>query len=264
MDPHLHAFRTEGGPAARWLATSPEYQMKRLLSAGMTRIYQLAPAFRRDESGQQHEPEFTMLEWYRAGSSSDAVMRDTETLVARLATHLGGEARLPSGLNLTPPWPRMRVSEAYERFIGEPFNPEKICDDDFFERWVDRVEPQLGLETPVFITHWPARMASLARVFPEEPEWADRFEAYVAGSELCNGFGELVCATEQRRRFEADQETRRREGLEQYPIDEAFLRALEEGIPPSGGNALGVDRLVALLVGAENIQDVIAIPDAYL
>src|SRR5690606_10955808 len=128
----------------------------------------------------------------------------------------------------------------------------------------ERIEPGLGYPKPVFLTHWPASMASLARLSPEDPRFADRVEAYVDGVELSNGFGELVDPQEQRARLERDRDERRRTGRDDYPIDERFLAALEEGIPPSGGNALGFDRLVMLLTGTTNIGDVVTFPQSRL
>lgn len=263
LDPHLDAFGVTGARGERWLITSPEYQMKRLVAAGFERIYQLCRCFRREELGDRHEPEFTMLEWYRANAGADDVMRDTEELVAAAATLLFGSP-VVRGVDVTPPWPRMTIEEAFERFVGATAASHLDDEEKFFRAYVDRIEPELGRGGPVWVTEWPASMASLARLHPDRPHLADRFEAYVEGIELCNGFGELTDPVEQRRRFERDQAARREAGKPAYAIDERFLAALEAGLPPSGGNALGVDRLVAWLVGAPSIQDVIAIPAARL
>ena len=130
----------------------------------------------------------------------------------------------------------------------------------FFQVYAEQVEPHLGRDKPVFLTHWPASMASLARLFDDDPAHAERFEVIVDGVELCNGFGELIDASEQERRLRRDQDTRRELGLPVYPLDERFLDALREGLPPSGGNALGLDRLLMLLLGETHIDDVCAIP----
>lgn len=261
LEPHLEAFEVLGRPGERWLVTSPEYHMKRLLAAGMARIYQVCRCFRRDEQGALHEPEFTMLEWYRAGAGSDEVMRDTEQLVAHLATSLHGRTRLRFGgscPDVAPPWPRLRVDEAFRRYAGVEIDDLLPDEERFFRTLIEEVEPHLGHDAPVFLTHYPASMAALARLHPDEPAYADRFEAYVAGMELCNGFGELVDAAEQRRRLEAEQAQRRAHGRPIYPIDERFLAALEEGVPASGGNALGIDRLMMVLCNAARIDEVIA------
>ncbi len=264
LDLHLDAFPVAGVDPPRWLITSPEYQMKRMLAGGAPRIYQLARCWRRGELGANHQPEFTMLEWYRAFAGSAEVMRDTEQLVAHVArTMLDGSTVIPgrgTPIDVAPPWQRLTVDEAFRTFAGVGVQDVLPDEERFFRILVDQVEPQLGRMRPMFLTHWPASMASLARLDPDDPSVCDRFEAYVAGIELCNGFGELVDPVEQRRRLRADQERRLAEGKIAYPIDERFIGALEEGMPPSGGNALGFDRLVMLLLGAETIGDVMAFP----
>ena len=257
LDLHLAALSVGGLRSERWLATSPEYQMKRLLVGGLPRIFQLGRAFRRDESGHRHQPEFTMLEWYRAYEDAESVMRDTEQLVGT-ATSAIDFAR-----DLSPPWPRIPVARAFETYAGIAMRDVLPDEEKFFRILTERIEPRLGIEKPVFLTEWPTSMASLARVVRGSTGElvADRFEAYVDGMELCNGFGELTDPAEQRRRLEHDRSERARLGLDVYPLDERFLAALEEGMPPAGGNALGVDRLVMLLSGASDVRDVIAFPD---
>jgi elongation factor P--(R)-beta-lysine ligase len=261
LDLHLAAIEARGMREPRFLITSPEYQMKRLLCAGLPRIYQLCRCFRRGEEGAIHEPEFTMLEWYRAGAGSNEIMRDTETLVARVTAQVTGSTRVPGRdreVDLCAPWDRMKVSEAFERFAGLRIEDVLPDEERFFRILVEQIEPRLGHPKPLFLTHWPASMASLARI--AEDGTADRFEAYVDGVELCNGFGELTDPIEQRARLMRDRQTRMERGLDVYPIDERFLSALEEGMPPSGGNALGVDRLIMLITGAKRIGDVLAFP----
>ena len=254
LDVHLSAFEvrdSEGTPVG-WLATSPEYQMKRLLSAGAERIFQLCRSYRAEEHGRHHEREFTMLEWYRAYGSSDDMIRDTEFLVAHIADVL---ASADAG-SLSSPWDRITVTEAFDEHAGETIDPADEAR--FFQTWAEAVQPQLGKERPVVVTEWPASMASLAKL--NDNGTADRFEAFFRGIELCNGFGELTDAAEQRRRFERDRAHRGDAGLPVYPIDERFLEALELGMPASGGNALGVDRLLMLLTGASSIQSVMPFP----
>jgi len=254
LDVHLSAFevRSPGGASVGWLATSPEYQMKRLLSAGAERIFQLCRSYRADEHGRHHEREFTMLEWYRARAGSDDVIRDTEELVARVALAIGSDQTDA----LSPPWERITVTEAFERHASEVVDAanEQL----FFRTWAEQIQPKLGATRPVFVTDWPASMASLAKL--NENGTADRFEAFYRGVELCNGFGELTDPGEQRRRFAADQVSRREAGLPVYPIDERFVQALELGMPESGGNALGFDRLLMLLTGRDSIQSVMPFP----
>jgi lysyl-tRNA synthetase class 2 len=263
LDAHLDAFAlaTPDGRPARFLSTSPEYQMKRLLADGYARIYQVTKAFRQDELGERHNPEFTMLEWYRAPAALEDVMRDTEQLVARLT---GGSVSLGARtIDTLPPLRRVTVLEAFERFArvspDETLHLAAHDEDRFFRLLVDSVEPALEAEDhAVFLTDYPASQASLARAKPSDPRVAERFELYVAGVELCNGFGELTDPEEQRARFLRDQATRRERGLPVYPMDERFLAALEQGLPPCAGNALGVDRLVALASGTRDIKEVLA------
>lgn len=273
LDIHLAAFEVLGMPAVhddgsrsrarRWLITSPEYQLKRLLVGGLPRIYSLCRCFRRDEVGQRHEPEFTMLEWYRAFASSHDLMEDTERVVAACALAVHGTTRIRVGehvVETAPPWERLTVREAFERHASISLDEALRDEDEFFRIVSTEIEPSLGSERPVFLTEWPARFASLAKLVDGRPEVAERFEAFVAGIELSNGFGELTDPHEQRARFEAQRDERRALGLDDYPIDERFLGALEEGMPPSGGNALGFDRLVMLVTGARAIEDVTAFP----
>ncbi len=268
LDLHLDALEVVGAGAPRWLGTSPEYQMKRLLAAGLPRIYQIGRCFRRGELGQRHHPEFTMLEWYRSFAGMQEVMRDTEELVAHVARSLhDGATVVPAReglLDLTPPWERLTLAEAFDRYAGTRLDDALASEEHFFRLLTERVEPQLGRGRPTFLTGWPASMASLARLDPQQPGIAERVEAFVDGMELSNGFSELIDAQEQRARLLRDQRERAALGKEVYPIDERFLDALSEGIPPSGGNALGVDRLVMLVLRAAHIDDVVAIPPARL
>lgn len=256
MDLYLDAFAV----GDRWLATSPEYQMKRLLADGHERIFQLSPCFRRGETGAQHNPEFAMLEWYRRGAGVDAVMHDTEQLVARVsrgAFDVGGRR-----IAALPPFARLTVCEAFERFAGATMTDVLAWAQDdeerYFRTYVERVEPGLeALDHAVFVVDFPASQASLARKRPADPRFAERFELYAAGVELCNGFGELVDAAEQRARFEHDQSARAAHGRPVYPIDEKLLDALAK-LPPSAGNAVGLDRLCALAAGTSEIARVMA------
>ncbi len=261
LDLHLDAFEANADGPSRYLITSPEYQMKRLLADGHPRIYQVARCFRRGEKGSRHNPEFTMLEWYRGFAGVNDVMVDTEELVASLT---GGRVVLEGRwVDTRAPFARITVCEAFARFAGLPESETlRIAEHDedrYFKLLVDVIEPELAaLDHAIFLTDYPASQASLARRKPGDPRVAERFELYVAGVELCNGFGELTDAVEQRERLNHDQTQRRARGLPVYPIDEKFLEALSRGIPPSGGNALGLDRLVALVCGTTNIATVMA------
>jgi lysyl-tRNA synthetase class 2 len=273
----------------RWLITSPEYQMKRLLVAGCERIYQLCKCFRRGELGAHHSPEFTMLEWYRAYAGYEAIAVDTEEVCAAVARAVAGRTTFTYGgvtCDLTPPWERLTVAAAMRRYAGVeapgdlptselrrralaagfgPIAEDASWDDVFFQVFVQAVEPWLGRGgRPTILLEWPAPLCALARTKPGDPAVALRFEAYAGGLELCNAFDELCDAAEQRRRLEEDLAARRARGKEIYPVDARFLAALEEGMPPAAGIALGVDRLIMLCTGAADIRDVLAFADEEL
>lgn len=264
LELQLDALEVHGLPGSdppRYLHTSPEYHMKRLLGAGLPRLYQLCPAHRRGELGPLHEPAFTMLEWYRAFADSGELMADTERLVADAARALCGATRVTTAfgeVELAPPWERLTVADAFTRYAGVDMATLLPDEEAYYRVLVERVEPQLGRGRPTLLTHYPASMAALARLHDDDPRFADRFEAYVCGVELCNGFGELTDAAEQRRRFEAELSARARAGRACPPIDERFLGALADGLPPCAGNALGFDRLLMLLLGERRIADVMA------
>ncbi|MGZ3417349.1 MAG: EF-P lysine aminoacylase EpmA [Polyangiales bacterium] len=267
LDVHLDAV-----PAGeRFLITSPEYQMKRLLVGGLPRIFQIVRCFRQGEVGARHNPEFSMLEWYRAFSAIDSMIEETEALIVHVATAARGRAELVAGgrtIALSPPFERLPIATAFARHaaIAEDRALALSTEDEerFFRIMVEEIEPALAEGPPVVLVEWPASQASLARKKPGDPRVAERFEIVIGGVELCNGFGELVDPNEQRARFLADQAERRQRGLPVYPIDERFVAALEEGMPPSSGNALGLDRLIALCLGAKTIGDVLAFPEGFL
>jgi lysyl-tRNA synthetase class 2 len=294
LEPHLRAFATTlsepgEGPRPMFLQTSPEFAMKKLLAAGMPRIFQLAHAFRDGERGSLHAPEFLLLEWYRADASYRDLMRDCERLLraVRGATS-GGEFRWRGrAADPAAPWDHLTVAEAFARHAGidllatcaDPAAPslKRLADaarpigiaphagdeweDLFFRVFLERIEPHLGLGAPTVLYDYPLGMAALARRKPDDPRLAERFELYVCGLELANAFGELTDPVEQRARFLADQAKRRARYGEAYPIDEDFLAALAH-MPESAGIALGVDRLVMLASGAECIDDVLWAPVA--
>jgi lysyl-tRNA synthetase class 2 len=303
LEPHLIAFATElrepfeSGTGRRlYLHTSPEFTMKKLLVAGVERLYQLAHAFRNGERSATHHPEFAMLEWYRADSGWRDAASDCEGLVrAALAASPdrlrgGRHALLRGDTDCDPnlPWQYLTVADAFDRFAGidvlatapDPSRPDVAAlarearrigiepgerdrwDDIFFRIFLDRIEPRLGVGAPTVLHDWPASMAALARRKPDDPRVAERFELFVCGLELANGFGELTDAAEQRRRFEADVATKHALYGERYPIDRDFLAALERGMPDSAGVALGFDRLVMLATGARTIDDVLWAPVA--
>jgi lysyl-tRNA synthetase class 2 len=263
VDAHVEAIRSAGG----YLVTSPELSHKRLLVGGLPRVFELARVLRADEQGPLHEPEFTLLEWYRAFSGYEAVLADTERLVARVARRLRKRAELvtPAGkvLDARPPFPRLSVRDAFRRWAGVRDAAELAATDEarFFELLVGTVEPRLAaLDRPIFLVEYPLSQAALARPSEADPTVAERFELYAGGVELSNGYGELTDPSEQARRFRNERAARKRSGRPVYPVDQRFLAALREGMPPAGGNALGVDRLVMLATGAQSISEVIAFP----
>lgn len=262
LEPHLFAFETElvepdGTRARRYLHTSPEYAMKKLLGEGVGSIYQLARVFRNGERSAQHVPEFTMLEWYRQPGELTELMDDVEALVAALADALGvrrrwtprrtdmagafGRAGLPDPLAFEHP-------AALARALEVRAAPDDTWDDVFFRGFLERVEPTFGADELVIVSGWPASMAALAEIDPDDPRRARRFEAYLGGVELANAFQELTDPHEQRRRFEAEQAQRRALGRPVPPIDEDLLAALPR-LGRCAGVALGLDRLEAKLAG---------------
>ena len=285
---HLHGFSTEmigpdGGKATAWLHSSPEFAMKKLLAAGETRIFALAKVFRNRERGALHAPEFTMLEWYRAGEPYEALMRDCAEILA-LAAREAGAARFSfRGREADPlaPPERLSVRDAFARHAGidlydslpprgEPdrqlFAAQAAARDirvaaddswsDIFSRVLaERIEPKLGIGAPTILKDYPACEAALARVNPADPRIAERFELYACGIELANAFGELTDPREQRRRFALEMAEKSRVYGESYPLDEDFLAALAH-MPQASGAALGLDRLVMLACGAQRIEEV--------
>lgn len=266
MDPHLVAPQVTGFThphgESRWLGTSPELHMKRLLAAGHSRIFQLARCYRAGELGARHQPEFTMLEWYRGWASLPSVMRDAEAIVRGVCDLGRGPIARRDGreLRLDAPFETLTIREAFARYCPEERDPIALAARDearYYELLGSRVEPSLGWERGVFLTRFPSCHASLARVCEDDPSVCHRAELYVAGLELCNAFDELTDPREQRARFEADQRARAAMASPVYPIDERFMSAMELGLPPSAGNAMGFDRLLMLALGADSIDEVL-------
>lgn len=244
---HIDALPCADG----FLHTSPELCMKRLLAAGYPRLFQICRCWRQGERGSRHLPEYTMLEWYRAGCDYRALMADCEALFATLCP----EGQL-AGADLTSPWERLTVADAFARY-GSLSLDEALVTERFDEIIALEIEPRLGQERPTFLLDYPAGHAALARRKPDNPHVAERFELYIGGVELANAFSELTDPDEQRRRFEQEEAERRRLGKTPYPTPEKFLRELAL-LPDAAGIALGVDRLVMLLTGAQTIDDVVA------
>jgi lysyl-tRNA synthetase class 2 len=252
---HIDLIASEDGV----LQPSPEICMKRLLAAGYAKIFQICKCFRKAERGRRHLPEMTLLEWYAAREDYNDLMERTEQLILHIARGLGTTTTLSyqgHRIDLTPPWERLTVAEAFARH-GRASVAPALAAGRFDEIMGLEIEPNLGKDRPVFLTDYPAEKASLARLKPADPSVAERFELYIGGLELCNGFSELNDPAEQRRRFEAEQRSMRAAGKQVYPLPERFLDALEH-LPPCAGNALGMDRLVMLFCDAASIDEVVA------
>jgi elongation factor P--(R)-beta-lysine ligase len=289
---HLHAPRTEivrpdGSRASRYLRTSPEFACKKLLAAGEPRIFEFARVFRDRERGDLHLPEFTMLEWYRAGAPYDAIMADTVVVIARAAQATGIGTFSFRGRTADPfAEPELlTVAGAFQRFAGIDLlstisgdegnraalaqmaaGKVRVAGDDtwsdiFSKVLVEHVEPHLGQGRLTILFEYPSPEAALARVKAGDPRVAERFEVYACGVELANGFGELTDAEEQRRRFTESMAEKQRRYGEAYPLDEDFLAAVA-AMPEASGVALGLDRLVMLASGATRIDQVVWTPPA--
>lgn len=265
----LHSRFTGPGHAhglPLYLQTSPEYHMKRLLAAGSGAIYQMAKAFRDGEVGSRHNPEFTLLEWYRPGMDHHALMQEVATLVLRVlgrdlpVVKRSYQSLFQARFGIDPLAADGAALQAVAIAAAVPGADRLVLERD---GWLDLlltqgIEAELGRDELTFVTDYPASQAVLARLNPDDPRTAARFELYVDGLELANGFWELVEAGEQRARFEADRTRRRQEGLPDIPLDERFLAALEAGLPNCAGVALGLDRLLMCLLGATQLDQVMA------
>jgi elongation factor P--(R)-beta-lysine ligase len=246
----------EALPSGDWfLQTSPELCMKRLLAAGYPRIFQICKCFRTDERGQRHLPEFTMLEWYVAGFDYRQLMDQCEEMIIAVTDNLGFVHKQDKQINLEPPWERFTVQEAFARYAPVTLE-ESLEQNEFDEIFVEYIEPNLGINKPTFIYDYPAKLAALARLKKNDKSTAERFELYIGGLELANGFSELTDTREQRQRFAAALKFRAQKGFAAYPLPEKFLNSLEE-MPASSGIALGIDRLAMVFAKANSIDEVV-------
>ncbi|ATI63920.1 elongation factor P--(R)-beta-lysine ligase [Edwardsiella tarda] len=270
-DVHLVPFQTHFvGPGVAqgmtlYLMTSPEYHMKRLLAAGSGPIYQLCRSFRNEESGRYHNPEFTMLEWYRPHYDMYRLMNEVDDLLQQVlecesAETLSYQQAFIRHLDVDPlSADKTQLREAAAKLdLSNVADKEEDRDTLLQLLFAFGVEPHIGKERPAFVYHFPASQASLAQISTEDHRVAERFEVYYRGVELANGFHELTDADEQRLRFEQDNRKRAALGLPQQPLDEHLLAALAHGMPDSSGVALGVDRLIMLALSAERLSEVIA------
>jgi lysyl-tRNA synthetase class 2 len=279
---HLRAFATsrdhpDGTSENLWLHTSPEFAMKRLLVGGTGPIFQFARVWRNGEGSPLHAAEFTMLEWYRPGADMDGLIAETIDLLRATLPPVLRCRGITTGLSH---FERLTVAEAFTRHVGvdllaigedaaalaaaarATLRGSETWEDLFFRLLLERIEPALGRQYPTFLTHWPTAQAALARRDPTDPRVAERFELFVCGIELANAFVELTDPVEQRARFVADRQRRHNISGPDWPLDEDFLVALEHGMPPSAGIALGFDRMAMIASGADRIEQVLWLPPA--
>ena len=251
LELHIDAESSGDG----YLRTSPEFRLKRLLCAGLERIYEMGPCFRKGERGRLHNPEYTMLEWYRNGADYRGVLDDTRDLVRHVCRVVRGRTVLAyrgAEIDLGEDWELVTVSSAFIRHAG--WDPVAEYDGDRFDLdLVNTVEPGLPVDRPVVLMDYPLGAAALARA---REGVAERWELYIGGMEIANAYSELTDPDEQLRRFRECGEARKALGKEVYPVDEEFMAALRRGLPECAGVALGIDRLVMLFAGAERIEEV--------
>lgn len=299
MEPYLDVFKTKFESAFSketsvdqdmFLITSPEYSLKKLLAGGLEKIFQITKTFRNKESfSDRHNPEFTMLEWYRAYASYEEIMDDTEALVKHVWENCGFSKDQGGLVNLVwkgqeidimSPWRRLRVIDSFKEFAGVDedtfFNLGALTelvksrgyavgetptfDDLFFTLFLNEIEPNLGIDKPTVLYDYPVSMAALSKRCARDVRFAERFEVYIGGLELCNGFTELNDPVEQETRLLQEKQERSEMGKDPYDLDAEFIKALKFGMPPSGGNALGIDRLIMLTLGEENIENTMYFP----
>lgn len=272
-DVHLHTFQTDFiGPGYAdgshlYLMTSPEFHMKRLLAAGSGCIYQIGKAFRNEENGRYHNPEFTMLEWYRVGFDHHDLMAEMDALLQQVlqceaAEKMTYQNAFLQVLGVCPLEASMQQLKVVGNELGLSDIAESEEDRDTLLQLLFSVgvESKIGLQVPAIVYDFPASQAALARINKQDPRVADRFEVYFKGIELANGFHELDDAKEQLARFEADNQKRVEMGLSPQPIDHHLIAALEAGLPACAGVALGIDRLIMLALNCDHIDDVTAFP----
>jgi lysyl-tRNA synthetase class 2 len=274
-DPHLDSISCQytllgdSQPRSLYLQTSPEYAMKRLLAAGSGPIYQISKAFRFDSAGRYHNPEFTMLEWYRPGFSHRDLMIEMDALLRKvlqceIAQCVTYAELFQQYCGLDPHHTSVAALQAFAKQQGLQIHQAEAIQD--LTTWLQLlmqafIEPHLGFDhRPTFVTDFPAAQAALAKIDPGPPAVAERFEVYWRGMELANGFHELLDPQEQRRRLEADNAWRAQHGKATMPIDERFLAALAHGLPACAGVALGIDRLVMAALSADSLADVLTFP----
>ena len=280
IEPNLEVFQTElrtskGLKRRGFLIMSPEFSIKKLLAVGIGNCFEITKCFRNEEEvSRLHNPEFTMLEWYRVGADYKDIMRDFENLFSKIitASKRKSDADMSSDVidkdkleyqgevyDLSLPWPRISFEKAFAKYAGKKI--ENVKDEDFYKIFFNEIEPKLReSKKPVIVYDYPVSQASLARKKESDPRFAERFEVFLAGVELGNCFSELTDAGQQKKRFEADLAERRRLGKTIYPIDEDLIEALESGLPPVSGIAVGVDRLIMLAADLPSVSETMFFP----
>lgn len=273
FDPYLKSTKF-------YLRTSPEYALKKLLATGYEKVFEIGKCFRNEESfGGTHNPEFTMIEWYRSPGTYFDFMDDAENLFKYIGAKLSIDKLKyrEYEIVLSTKWQRLKVKDLWQKYIGVNLDdflqvePMKVLakdlgfqieesdeyEDLFYKIFLNKIEPFLGLEAPVFVCDYPSQMCTLSRKCDYDDRYAERAELYIGGLELANGFGELVDAELQSHNLNKDRALRQKLNRPTWPLDKDFIKALESGIKPSGGIALGVDRMVVLFTGAQDINEVI-------
>ncbi len=291
-EPYLEFFETEllllnGKKQRSFLTSSPEYAMKKLLSQNMGNIFQICKSYRNlEEVSDQHNPEFTILEWYRTQANYFDLMDDTENLIVNLVNNLSFTKKdcvfsyQNNVFDLTPPFLRLTVAEAFQQYAqisekvlltnqliqvaqskGYEINNQTTWEQAYHQIFLNEIEPKFKkLTRPVFLYKYPGKLAALAKLDPQDNNYAQRFELYFGDLEIANAFSELIDAQEQKQRCLTDLKYRKQMGKKQYLIDEEFIKALEKGVPECAGIALGVDRLVMFLTNQSSISDVMTFP----
>lgn len=289
MEPYLEVFETtlidgEQNKQRAFLLTSPEYALKKLLVAGIPKLFSICKSFRNGEGlSHKHNPEFSIMEWYRTNADYTDIMQDCENLFAHLATKLGTENTWEyqgKKYELTTPWERISVATAFEKYCGIDIDTMldeqkikaagiqrgfQVSENTTWEQmynqfFLNDIEPHLGVDRPTIIYDFPASQASLSKKKATDPRFAERFEFYVAGIEMGNAFSELTDAQEQLKRFEIERAERQMLGKTMYDIDMDYIEAIKTGLPPTGGIAVGIDRIVMFFANARTIQDVLVFP----
>jgi lysyl-tRNA synthetase class 2 len=289
MEPYLEVFETkllddQGHSERAFLLTSPEYALKKLLVAGIPKLFSICKSFRNGEGkSRKHNPEFSIMEWYRTHAGYREIMADCENLFLHLAKTMGGSSQWRyqgKVYDLSTPWERLSVAEAFQRYCG--IDTETLLDEEkllqkgkergfsvtgettweqiYNQFFLNDIEPHFGVDRPTIIYDFPASQASLSKKKPEDSRFAERFEFYIAGIEMGNAFSELTDSEEQLRRFEIEKAERKALGKVMYDIDMDYIEALRAGLPATGGIAVGIDRIVMFFADAPTIQDIMVFP----